>query len=107
MFQKKYTISSLAALISYNKSFLYAAVGSTHNERILKESSFFEEVLNDREIPDGKISLSGFSDILLVTIGDTFLISHGWLSNTMNIRGICSDGYFNKMVCCVRVVLEC
>ena len=60
MFQKKHTISNLAALISYNKRFLYAAVGGTHNERILKESSFFDEVLNGREIPDGKISLSGF-----------------------------------------------
>ena len=47
-FKKKYTVNNLA-LASYNKRFLYAAVGgpgSAHDARMLKESSFFDDVLN-------------------------------------------------------------
>ena len=45
--KKKYTVNNLA-LTSYNKRFLYAAIGapgSTHDARMLKESSFFDGVL--------------------------------------------------------------
>ena len=61
------------ALPSYNKRLLYAAVGalgSTHGARMLKESSFFDEVLSGRELPDRKINLGDFGDIPLVTIRD-------------------------------------
>ena len=46
-FKKKYTVNNLA-LTSYNKRFLYAAVGApgnTHDARILKESSFLTKFL--------------------------------------------------------------
>ena len=47
-FKKKYTVNNLA-LTSYNKRFLYAVIGapgSTHDARMLKESSFFDEGLS-------------------------------------------------------------
>ena len=61
------------ALTSYNKRFLHAAVGapgSTHDARMLKKSSFFDEVLSGTALPDRKINLGNFGDIPLVTIGD-------------------------------------
>ena len=70
------------ALTSYNKRFLYAAVGapgSTHDARMLKESSFFDEVLSGRALPDRKINLGGFRDIPLVTIGDSAFPRFSWL----------------------------
>ena len=57
------------ALTSYNKRFLYAAVGgpgSAHDARMLKESSFFDDVLNGDAIPDKKVVLDNFSKILLL-----------------------------------------
>ena len=69
------------ALTSCSKRFLYAEIGapgSTHDARMLKESSFFDEVLSGRALPDRKINLGGFRDIPLVTIGDSaFLVFHG------------------------------
>ena len=46
-FKKKYKVNNFA-LTSYNKRFLYAAVGaprSTHDARMLKESSFLTKFL--------------------------------------------------------------
>ena len=55
------------ALTSYNKRFLYAAIGapgSTHDARMLK-------VLSRRALPDRKINLGDFGDIALVTTADS------------------------------------
>ena len=59
------------ALTSYNKRFLYAAVGgpgSDHDARMLKESSFFDDVFNGEAIPDKKVVLGNFGQIPLITI---------------------------------------
>ena len=75
-------MSILALTSSYDKRFLYAAVGapgSTHDARMLKESSFFDEVLSGRALPDRKINLGGFRDIPLVTIGDSAFPRFSWL----------------------------
>ena len=55
----KYTLTNLS-LTSYNKRFLYAAVGApgiTRDARMLKESSFFDKVLSGRGLPNGKLTL--------------------------------------------------
>ena len=98
------------ALPSYNKRLLYAAVGalgSTHDARMLKESSFFDEVLSGRELPDRKINLDDFGDIPLVTIRDSAFPRFSRLikcynENTRDPQ----QRYFNKMLCSVRVVSE-
>ena len=98
------------ALTSYNKRFLYAAVGapgSTHDARMLKESSFFDEVLSGRALPDQKINLGGFGDIPLVTIGDSAFPRFSWLikcynENTRDPQ----QRYFIKMLCSARVISE-
>lgn len=64
-FQKKYTINNLTPT-SYNKRFLYAAVGADggiNDGEMLKESSFFDEILNGRAIPDQKVNLSDYENI--------------------------------------------
>ena len=98
------------ALTSYNKRFLYAAVGapgSTHDARMLKESSFFDEVLSGRALPDQKINLGDFWDIHLVTIGDSTFPHFSWLikcynENTRDPQ----QRYFIKMLCSARVISE-
>ena len=96
------------ALTSYNKRFLYAAIGapgSTHDARMLKESSFFDEVFTGRSLPDQKINLGDFGDIPLVTIGDSAFPSFSWLikccnENTRDPQ----QRYFNKMLCSAELI---
>ena len=98
------------ALTSYNKRFLYAAVGapeSTHDAKMLKESSFFDEVLSGRGLPDRRINLSDFGDIALVTIGDSAFPQFSWLIKCHNeYTRDPQQCYFNKMLCSARVVSE-
>ena len=50
-------------LVGYNERFLYAAVGapsSTHDARLLKESSVFHKILKGDVLPDRVISLGDF-----------------------------------------------
>ena len=89
---------------------MYAAVGtlgSTHDARMLKESSFFDEVLSGRELPDRKINLDDFGDIPLVTIRDSAFPRFSRLikcynENTRDPQ----QRYFNKMLCSARLVSE-
>ena len=56
----------------YNKRFLYEAVGapgSTHDARLLKESSIYSDIINGNMIPDRVVQLGDFDEIPLVTIG--------------------------------------
>ena len=95
-------------LTSYSKRFLHAAVGapgSTHVAKMLKESSFFDEVLSGRALPDRKINLGDFGDIPLVTIRDSAFPRFSWLikccnENTRDPQ----QRYFSKMLCSARVV---
>ena len=72
-FKKRYPMTNLG-LIAYNKRFLYAAVGapgSTHNSRLVKESSIYTDIINGNVIPDRVVQLGDFGGISLVTIGDS------------------------------------
>ena len=74
---------------------------------MLKESSFFDEVLSGRALPDRKINLGEFGDISLVTIRDSAFPRFSWLikcynENTRDPQ----QRYFNKMLCSARVVSE-
>ena len=74
---------------------------------MLKESTFFDEVLSRRALPDRKINLDDFGDIPLVTIGDSAFTHFSWLIKCYNENT--SDPhhrYFNKMLCSARVVSE-
>ena len=95
------------ALASYNKRFLYEAVGapgSNHDTRMLKESSFFDEVLSGRALPDRKINLGDLGDIPLVTIGDIAFPRFSGLIKCYNENTRDSQQcYFNKMLCSARL----
>ena len=74
---------------------------------MLKESSFFDEVLSGRELPDRKINLDDFGDIPLVTIRDSAFPRFSRLikcynENTRDPQ----QRYFNKMLCSARLVSE-
>ena len=74
---------------------------------MLKESSFFDEVLSGRELPDRKINLDDFGDIPLVTIRDSAFPRFSWLIRCYNEKTRDrQQPYFNKMLCSARVVLE-
>ena len=96
--------------MSYNKRFLYVAVGapgSAHDARMLKESTCFDEVISGRAMPDRKVELGNYSEIPLVTIGDPAFPRFAWIIK-------CCDGstkgkhqrHFNKMLCSARVVFK-
>ena len=74
------------ALVSYNKRFLYAAVGapsSTHDARLLKEPSIFYKILKGDVLPERLISLGEFGYVPLVKVGDCAFLQFSW-----PIRGI-------------------
>ena len=67
-------------LVGYNERFLYAAVGapgSTHDARLLKESSVFHKILKGDVLPDRVISLGDFGYVPLV--GDRAFPQFSWL----------------------------
>ena len=74
-------------LIGYNIRFLYAAVdapGSSHDNRLLKESSINSDIINGNVIPDRVVQLGDFGEIPLVTIGDRAFPQFAWLINAYN-----------------------
>ena len=108
-FKKKYTVNNLG-LVSYNKRFLYAAVGapgSTHDARLLKSASIYQEILSGSVIPDRKIALGDFGEIPLVTIGDSAFPRFSWLLKSYNENTTDKQQkYFNKKFFGARVVTE-
>ena len=63
-------------LMSYNKKFLYCAVGAprtTHDARMLRNS------VTGHAVPDRVIDLGEHGKIPLVTVGDTAFPKHAWL----------------------------
>ena len=71
-FKKRYAMTNLD-LISYNKRFLYAAMGapgSTHDARLLRHTSLYTEIISGGAIPDRQFVLGDFGTMPLVTIGD-------------------------------------
>ena len=80
-FKKKYTVNNLG-LVSYNKRFLYAAVGSpgsAHDASLLKSASIYSDIINGLVIPDRKMVLENFGEIPLVTIGESAFPRFSWL----------------------------
>ena len=74
-------------LVGYNKRFLYASVGapgSTHDTRLLKESSIFHQILKGDVLLDRVISLGDFGYVPLVTIGDSAFPQFSWLIKGYN-----------------------
>ena len=108
-FKKRYSMTNLG-LVGFNKRFLYAAVGapgSTHDARLLKESSIYTAILNGDVMPDKVIRLSDFGEIPLVTIGDSAFPQYAWLLKMYNENTRDKQQkYFNKRLCGARVVTE-
>ena len=74
-------------LIGYKKRFLYVAVGapgSTHDARLLKESSIYSDIINGNVIPDRVVQLGDFGEIPLVTIEDSAFTQFAWLIKAYN-----------------------
>ena len=68
-------------LVGLNKCFLYAPVGltgSTHNARLLKESSIYTEILDGDIMPDKDILFADFGEIPLFTIGGSAFPQYTW-----------------------------
>ena len=64
-------------LINYNNRFLYAAVGapgSTHDARLLKESSIYSDIINGNVIPERVVQLGDFGEIPLVTNTSSYVV---------------------------------
>ena len=69
------------SLTGYNKRILYAAVvapGSTHDARLLKESSIYSDIINENLIPDRVVQLGDFGEIPIVTIGESAFPQFAW-----------------------------
>ena len=108
-FKKSYAMTNLG-LIGYNKRFLYAAVsapGSTHDARLLKESSIYSDIINRNVIPARVIKLRDFGEIPLVTIADNAFSQFPSLIKAYNENTRDNQKkYFNKQLCGARVVTE-
>ena len=66
-FKKRYSMSNLG-LASYNKKFLYCAVGapgSTHDARMLCNSTIFQKIVTGHAIPDRVTDLGDHGKIPL------------------------------------------
>ena len=75
-FKKRCSMMNLG-LIGYNKRFLYAAVGapgSTHDARLLKESSIYSDIINGNVIPERVVQLGDFGEIPLVTNTSIYIV---------------------------------
>ena len=108
-FKKRYTVTNMG-LISYNKRFLYAAVGApgnTHDTRLLKNCSLYKKILTGDAIPQKSVNLGNYGEIPDVTIGDNAFPKHSWLIKAYNEEtNVTQEKYFNKYLFKARVVTE-
>ena len=108
-FKKRYSMPNLR-LVSYNKKFLYCAVGAprnTHDARMLRNSAIYQKIVTGHAVHDRAIDLGEHGKIPLVTVGDTAFPKHAWLIKVF--REDTSDRrekYFNKKLCSARVVCK-
>ena len=71
--------------------------GSTHDARLLKESSIYSDIINGIVIPDRVVELGDFDEIILVTIGDSVFPQFAWLIKAYNKNTRDNQKkYFNK-----------
>ena len=107
-FKRRCRMSNLG-LVSYNKKFLYCAVGapgSTCDARMLRNSTVYQIIVTGHAIPDRVIDLGEHGKIPLVTVGDTAFQKHALLIKVL--RKYTSDKrekYFYKKLSCR--VLKC
>ena len=97
-------------LVGYNKIFLYAAVGapgSTHDARLLKESSIFHKILKGDVLPESVVILGDFRYLPLVIVGDSAFPQFSYLIKGYNENARDKkQRYFNKRLCGARVVTK-
>ena len=104
-FKKRYTITNMV-LISFNKRFLYAAVGA-HDARILKNCSLYNKIIEGPISPQKAVNLGNFGEIPYVAIGDSAFPKHSWLIKAYDEKTAdMQEKYFNKYFCKARVVTE-
>ena len=78
------------------------APGSTHDARLLKESSIYSDIINGNVIPDRVVQLDRTP---LVTIGDSAFPQFAWLIKAYNENTRDNQKkYFNKRLCGAQVV---
>ena len=83
------------------------APGSTHDARLLKESSIYSDIINGNVIPDRVVQLGDIGEIPLVTIGDSHFSQFAWLIKAYNENTRDNQKkYFNKRLCGARVVIK-
>ena len=109
-FKKRYSMSNMG-LVSYNKRFLYAAVGapgSTHDARMLRNTSLFKEIVDGNKLPKKSFNLEDIGEIPLLTIGNSAFPRFPWLikAYTESPRMTQQQKYFNRKLCSARVVVE-
>ena len=108
-FKKRYTVTNMA-LISYNKRFLYAAVGapgSTHDSRLLRNCSLYKKIIAGDAIPQKSVNLGNYGEIPYVTIGDSAFPKHSWLVKAYDEESdVIKEKYYNKYLFKARVVTE-
>ena len=73
------------------------APGSTHDAKMLRNSTVFQKIVTGHAIAERVIDLEEHGKILLVTVGDTAFRKHAWLikvfrEETSGRR----EKYFNK-----------
>ena len=108
-FKKRYSVSSMG-FIGSNKRFLWAAVGapgSTHDSRLLKSCSLYNEIQNKQVFPNATVDLEEHGEIPYNTVGDSAFQKQPWLTkpysqNTEDAKKV----YFNNRLCSARVVSE-
>ena len=71
------------------------AHGSTHDARLLKQSSIYSDIINGNGIPDRVIQIDNFGEIPLVTIGASAFPQFEWL-----IRAYHKNTRDNHKKCC-------
>ena len=100
-FKKRYSVSSMG-FIGSNKRFLWAAVGapgSTHDSRLLKSCSLYNEIQNKQVFPNATVDLKEHGEIPFTTVGDSAFqkLLTAWLTkpysrNTEDAKKV----YFNR-----------
>ena len=73
---------------------------STHETRLLKESSIYSVISNGNEIPDRVVQLGDFGETHLITIGDSAFPQFAWLIKGYNENTRDNQKkYFKKRLC--------
>lgn len=96
--------------IGSNKRFLWAAVGvpgSTHDSRLLKSCTLFDEIQQGHVFPNASLRTSEYGDIPFTTVGDSAFPRYTWLMKPYNeSTRDPRKRYLNKRLCSARVVSE-